>query len=69
MPEKSIDMNALLKDAEIKLSGEECALSMGQSTNDAVLKDVQIKLRKEEFASNMEQMLHINDAALKNAQI
>ena len=44
--------DAPLKDVQIKLSREECALSMGQrlDTNDAAAKDAQIKLRKEECA-------------------
>jgi hypothetical protein len=33
-----------IKDAQIKSSKEECALSMEQRRNDAALKDAQIKL-------------------------
>ena len=41
--ERNTDMNALLMGAQIKLRKEECALGMGQRSNDAALKDVQIK--------------------------
>jgi hypothetical protein len=43
---RSTDMNALLMGAQIMLSREEFALSMGQreNTNDAGLKDAQILL-------------------------
>ena len=54
-PERSIDMNALLMDAQTKSFKEECAFGMGQrsSTNDAATKDVQTFLSKEECASSM----------------
>ena len=45
-----IDMNALLMDAQIKFTKEECAKGMGQNINDATMKDVQINLTKEEYA-------------------
>ena len=35
---------AVVRDAQIRLSKEECARGMGQSPNDAAVKDVQIKL-------------------------
>jgi len=41
------DMNALLKDAQIKLSKEVCVLGTGQSVNYADVKDVQIEPTKE----------------------
>ena len=61
---------ARLKDAQIKLRLEECALSMEQrgSESYAVLKDVQIKLRGEEYALSMVQMSIVN-VALEVAQI
>ena len=60
---------AAVKDAKTKLSGEECARSMGQRTqiNDVAMMDAQIKLRREECASGMGQWS--NDAAMKDAQI
>jgi hypothetical protein len=42
--------NAAVKDVQIMLKKEECALSMGQRSSDAAVKDVQIMLRKEECA-------------------
>ena len=42
--------DAAVRGAQIKLSTEECALSMEQRSNDAALKDVQIKCRMEECA-------------------
>jgi hypothetical protein len=50
---------AAMKDVLILLSKEECALGMGQksneSSNDAAVMGAQIKLRKEEFALGMGQ--------------
>ena len=56
-----------MKDVQIKLRREECASSMGQSTNDAVAKVAQIKLEKEECATGTGQST--NDAVAKVAQI
>jgi len=42
--------DATMKDAQIKLRKEECALSMEQSTNDAAMSDAQIKSIEEECA-------------------
>jgi len=39
-PKRSTDMNALLIDAQIKLSKKGCANSMGHRSNDAAAKDV-----------------------------
>ena len=39
----------------IKSSEEECALDMGQRSNDAAVNDAQIKLKKEECSSGMGQ--------------
>ena len=39
---RNTGMNALLMDAQIKLSKEECAERMGQRSSDAAVKDVQI---------------------------
>jgi hypothetical protein len=47
--ERSIDMSALLMDAQIKLRREECTLGMGQSSTDATGKDVRIESSKEAF--------------------
>ena len=59
--------NVAMKDVQIKLKREECALNMVHMSSDAALKDVQIKLSKEEYAKGMGQMS--NDAALKDVQI
>ena len=63
---RGADMNALLMDAQIKSSMEECAEGMEQRSNDVALKDALTKLRKEEYASGMEQMS--NDAAKLDVQ-
>jgi hypothetical protein len=49
--------DAAAKDAQIKLSREECASNTGQrkNTNGAALKDAQIKLSKAGCALSMEQ--------------
>jgi len=47
LPRRNADMNALLKDAQIKLSKEVCVLGTGQSVNYADVKDVQIEPTKE----------------------
>ena len=44
---------AAVKDAQMELSEEECAGSMGQRSNDAAVKDAAIILRTEECASGM----------------
>ena len=36
--------DAIVKDAQIKLRKEECALGMGQRSSDAAVKDAQIML-------------------------
>jgi hypothetical protein len=59
--------DAAVKDVQIKLYKEECALSMGQRGNCAAVMDAQTMLKKEECALGMEQ--RSNDAALKDAQI
>ncbi len=63
---KSCD--ALLMDAQIKLSKEEYVGDMVQrrTSNDAVVKDAQIMLKREECARGMEQ--RSNDAAVKDAR-
>jgi hypothetical protein len=58
---------AAVKDAQIKLREEECALGTGQRSNYATVKDVQIKFAKGECALGMGQ--RSNDATLKDAQI
>ena len=42
--------DAAVKDAQVFLEMEECALSMEQKSNDAASKDAQIMLRREEYA-------------------
>ena len=44
--------DAAVKDAQVLLKREECALSMGPrlNTNDAAVKDAQVLLRSEECA-------------------
>ena len=69
MGQRSNSINALLMDAQVKSSREECAGSMGQNANDAAVMDAQILLSKEEFAGDMVQRKNRNDAALKGAQI
>jgi len=66
-PKRDAKMNALLMDAPIKLSKEECALGMGQRPNDAAVKDAQIKSSKEEFVRGTGQ--RSNYAAVKDAPI
>ena len=58
---------ASVKDAQIMLKKEECALGTGQRSNDAAVKGAQIMLFKEEYASSMVQRR--NNAATKGAQI
>jgi len=48
-------------------SKEECALGIGQSSNDAAVKDVEMQLRKEECVGSMEQSS--NDVAAKDVQM
>jgi hypothetical protein len=61
-------MNALLRDVQIMLKKEECALGMEQRShgNNAAVKDVQNKPKKEEFVLATEQSS--NAAAAKDAQ-
>jgi hypothetical protein len=59
--------DAVVKDAQVKLGKEGCALSMGQRTNlenYAAVKDAQINLIEEECALDIE--LRSNDAVLKD---
>ncbi len=56
-----------MMDVKINLKMEECALSMGQKSNNAVVKDAQTMLSKEECAKGMEQ--RGNGAATKDAPI
>ena len=65
---RSIDMNALLRDAPIMRSREECARGTGQRRNPnyAAVKDAQVKLRREECAGGMGRG---NDAAVKDVQM
>jgi hypothetical protein len=67
LPESSTERYALLMDAQIKLSKEECAGGMVQRSNDVTSKDAQIQLSREECVRGMEQMS--DDAAVMNAQI
>eukprot|EP00984_Skeletonema_dohrnii_P029495 scaffold20190_cov72-Skeletonema_dohrnii-CCMP3373.AAC.1 len=60
-------MNALLMDAPITSSVEECALGMGQSSNYAAVKDAQIGLSMEEFVGGTGQSAKY--AAVKDAQV
>ena len=64
---KGTDTNAVRMGAQIKSSKGECALDMGQRSNDAVVKDAQTKQSKEECALSMGQ--RSNDEAVKDAQI
>eukprot|EP00984_Skeletonema_dohrnii_P009482 scaffold3624_cov69-Skeletonema_dohrnii-CCMP3373.AAC.3 len=45
--------DAAVKDAQIELPKEACALGMGQSSNDAVMKDALIKPNEMECARSM----------------
>jgi hypothetical protein len=56
-------------DAQIMLSGEECALCMGQSTNNAAVKDAQTMLTIEECAEGMGQKRNELDVTVKDAQM
>ena len=58
-----------LKDAQIKLSKEECALGMERRSNDAAWKDPQIKPSKEECVLDMGQRSNDMNALLMDAQI
>ena len=62
-------MNALLKDAQIKLSKEVCVLGTGQRGNYAAVKDAQIMPRREGSAGDTEQKPMPNYAAAKDARI
>ncbi len=46
---------AAVKDAQIKSSREDCALSMGQRSNNATAMDAQINLSKVEYVGDTEQ--------------
>ena len=65
-PKRSTDMDALLMDAQIMSSKEECAVGMGQRSNNAAVKDAKIMPRNEECVLGMGQSS--NDAAVKEAQ-
>ena len=60
---------AQLKDAQSKLSMEECVLVTGQRSNFAAVRDAQIKLSMEECALNMGQRGQGSDVDLKSAKI
>ncbi len=47
MGQRTRTNDAAVKDAQVLLKREECALSMGQRLNDAASKDVQLLLRRE----------------------
>ncbi|KAK1743993.1 hypothetical protein QTG54_005590 [Skeletonema marinoi] len=59
--------NVEAKDAQIKLSKEECAIGMGQRPNDAAVNGVQTMLNKEECVAGMGQVA--SDAAAKDVHI
>ena len=71
MVQRSSD--AASKDAQLKLSKEECASSMeqtknvndGQRRNDAVLKGAQILFRREEYVGDTAQSFSLKDAQIK----
>jgi phosphotransacetylase len=69
LSEGSIDMDALLMDAQTKLRRGECASSMVQRecSNDAELKDAQDLLKREAYASGMGQRENTSDVAMKGA--
>jgi hypothetical protein len=67
MEQRSND--AAVKDAQIQLRQEECALSMGQRSNDAAVMDASIKSSKEECALGMGQSRNANNAAVMDAPI
>jgi hypothetical protein len=52
MGQRSNTNDAASKDAQIKLSKEECALSMEQRSNNAAMKDAQINLIEEDYAKD-----------------
>jgi hypothetical protein len=58
MGQRSRSKDAAGKDAQIKLSEEECAKDMGQRLNYAAVKDAQIKSKKEECAGRMGQIAY-----------
>ena len=66
MEQRSNDV--AVKDVQIKLRKEECALGMEQRSSDAAVKDVQTILIKEVCAKGMEQRSNDQFAAKKDAQ-
>jgi len=66
-PERVTERNALLMDAPIKSSMEECASGMGRSKNYAAVMDALIYPSTEECALGMEQ--RSNYAAVMDAQM
>jgi len=60
-------LHAAVKDVQILLSMEDCALGMEQRSRYVALKDAQINPNEEECARDMVQ--RSNDAALQGAQI
>jgi hypothetical protein len=56
--------DAVLMDAQVLLSGEECARGMEQRLNYAAVKDAKINPNEEEYAGDMAQKLNTNDAAM-----
>ena len=67
-PKRNTEKNALLTDAQTLPRKEECALGMGQRSNDAAAWGAQIKLRKEEYALDTGQPSKSSDAAAKVVQ-
>ena len=68
--------SAAVKDAQIKLSKEEFASSMGQNTSSAALKGVQIKLSAKEYVRNTENiaihtmnLLHLDQSTRRLPQL
>jgi len=59
--------DAAVKDAQIKLSAEECASGMGQKSSDAVMRDARVMSYRGDCASGTGQRR--NYAAAKGAQI
>jgi hypothetical protein len=59
--------DAVVKDAQIKLSVEECASVMGQKSSDAVMRDARVMSSTEAYARDMG--LRRNYAAVKDALI
>jgi hypothetical protein len=68
MEQRKSTKDAALKDAQIRLREEECALGMEQrlNINDAILKGAKVWLKMEECALSMGQNTH--DAAVMGAK-